>query len=139
MGVSLASAGADLSIIEYDNLVQWPGTGGDSIDIQLAIRGEVNDAPGVYEIFIAFDNVNDFGNPFGTIGVENATGTAGTQYAFDDVQITDGMAICFDLVGPSAESTVLTYQVVVDEDTDTWQCHHVGDGQHGRQHWVGVG
>ena len=113
VGVSLANAGPDLTLLEYDNLVLWPGGGGDSIDIELAIRGFVSDAPGDYEIFMAFDNiVGDFS--FGTIGVENATGTEGTQFAFEDVNVSDGMAVCYDLVGPSADPTVLTYQVTVD-------------------------
>ncbi len=118
VGVSLATAGPDLSIIEYDNLESWPGGGGDSIDIQVAIRGAANNSPDVFEIIFAFDNVNDGGNPFGTIGVEDATGTNGTQYAFDNVAVTDGMAICFDLAGPSLDPVVLTYQVTVDPGTE---------------------
>lgn len=118
VGVTLGVAGSDLSLIEYDNLELWPGGGGDSIDIEMAIRGQASDAPGAYEIVFAFDNVDDGGNPFGTIGVEDATGTSGTQYAFNDVAVTDGLAICFDLVGPSLEPTQLTYQVTVDEQAD---------------------
>ncbi len=113
VGATLVVAGSNLSLLEYDNLELWPGGGGDSIDIEVAVRGFVDDAPGAYEIVFAFDNiVGDF--PFGTIGVEDATGTNGTQYAFGDVAVTDGMAICFDLVGPSADPTVLNYQVTVD-------------------------
>lgn len=113
VGVSLANAGPNLTLLEYDNLELWPGGGGDSIDIELAIRGGVDDTPGAYEIFFAFDNiVGDFS--FGTIGVEDATGTNGTQFAFNDVNVSDGMAVCFDLVGPSADPTVLTYQATVD-------------------------
>jgi uncharacterized repeat protein (TIGR01451 family) len=115
VGVTLATGGSDLSFIEYDNLKRWPGEGDDSIDIQLAITGAVDDTPGAYEIFMAFDNISD-DFPFGTIGVEDATGTTGTQYAFNDVAITDGMAICYDLVGPSTEPAVLTYQVTVDAE-----------------------
>ncbi|MDP5131833.1 MAG: S8 family serine peptidase, partial [Paraglaciecola sp.] len=36
VGVSLASAGPNLTIIEYDNMEAWPGGGGDSIDFAVA-------------------------------------------------------------------------------------------------------
>ena len=114
VGVSLASAGPDLAIIEYDNMEFWPGGGGDSIDFQMAIRGVVNDAPGAYEITMAYDNINVVSTD-GTIGVENADGTDGTQYTFNGVDVTNGMAICYDLVGPTFETVVLTYDVTVDE------------------------
>jgi hypothetical protein len=50
----------------------------------------------------------------GTIGVENSDGTAGTQYAFNDVAIEDGLAICFDLVSPSADPVVVGFDLSVD-------------------------
>lgn len=114
-GVSLASAGANLSLLEYDNLEAWPGGAGDSIDIEVAIFGTVDDTPEAYEIIFAFDNIVS-GSNVGTIGVENAAGTQGTQFAFNDVAVTDGMAICFDLIGPAIEPTELSYQVTVDEE-----------------------
>lgn len=113
VGVSLASAGADLTLIEYDNMELWPGGGGDSIDFELAIWGFVDDTPGAYEIVMAFDNINIV-DPTGTIGVEDAAGATGTQYAFNDVAVSDGMAICYDLIAPSYDPTVVTYQVTVD-------------------------
>jgi uncharacterized repeat protein (TIGR01451 family) len=113
VGVSLASAGSNLSIIEYDNM-QLFGSGSDSIDFQMAITGAVNDATGAYEIMMAFDNI-DVDSTAGTIGVENANATAGTQYTFNGVDVTNGMAICYDLVGPVFETVVLTYEVTVDE------------------------
>ena len=120
VGVSLGSAGPNLSLLEYDNLEAWPGndiTGSeDSIDIELAIFGDVSDAPGDYEIIFAFDNVNT-SDTTGTIGVEDASGTSGTQFAFNDVAVTDGMAICFDLIAPSTDPAVLSYQVIVDEES----------------------
>ncbi|MDP5040047.1 MAG: dockerin type I domain-containing protein, partial [Paraglaciecola sp.] len=114
VGVSLASAGPNLTIIEYDNMEAWPGGGGDSIDFAVAIRGEASDAPGVFEIMMGFDNINT-SDSTGTIGVENANGNSGAQFAFNNVNIVDGMAICYDLVGAKAEPVILTYQVTVDE------------------------
>lgn len=117
VGVSLASNGPDLTLIEYDNIVPYQGDGSVNLDFGLAIWGFVDDSPGAYEIVVAFDNIND-GDTTGTIGVEDSTGTAGTQYAFNDVALSDGMAICYDLVGPALEPTVLTYQVTVNPGTE---------------------
>ncbi|GAB2191809.1 S8 family serine peptidase [Sessilibacter sp. MAH1] len=113
VGVSLATAGPDLTLIEFDNMEIWPGGLGDSIDFAVAISGVVDDTPGVYEIMTAFDNVN-VTETFGTIGVENQTGTAGTQVFFEDIAVTSGMAICYDLVQPPSDSVVLSYELTVD-------------------------
>ncbi|MFT4939836.1 MAG: hypothetical protein ACI88A_002885 [Paraglaciecola sp.] len=112
-GVTLATAGADLSLIEYDNMELYPGGLGDSVDFQMAITGFADDTPGVYEIMVAFDNIN-VSDTTGTIGVEDSSGSTGTQFAFNDVAITNGMAICFDLVAPSFAPVMLSYQVTVD-------------------------
>ncbi|MEP2650365.1 MAG: S8 family serine peptidase [Paraglaciecola sp.] len=115
-GVTLASAGTDLTIIEYDNMELYPGGAGDSVDFQMAISGVADDTAGVYEIMVAFDNVN-VSSTDGTIGVEDSTGSTGTQFAFNDVAISDGMAVCFDLVSPTFETVELTYQLVADADS----------------------
>ncbi|MEO9944276.1 S8 family serine peptidase [Paraglaciecola sp.] len=115
-GVTLASAGTDLTIIEYDNMELYPGGAGDSVDFQMAISGVADDTAGVYEIMVAFDNVN-VSSTDGTIGVEDSTGSTGTQFAFNDVAISDGMAVCFDLVSPTFETVQLTYQLVADVDS----------------------
>jgi uncharacterized repeat protein (TIGR01451 family) len=101
-GVSLATAGPDLSIIEYDDLEPWPaGHFADRFDFEVIQWHTPSDAPGAYEVFFAYDNLNGALNPV-TIGLENQTGTTGVQYAFDDatpVTLHDGLVICFDLVG----------------------------------------
>ncbi|MCB8987669.1 MAG: hypothetical protein H6661_07965 [Ardenticatenaceae bacterium] len=53
----------------------------------------------------------------GTIGLENADGSDGVQYAFDNIAVTNGSAVCFDMVGAGNEPTVITYQVTVDANT----------------------
>jgi len=116
VGVSLASAGADLTIVEYDNMEVWPGGGGDTVDFEVAISGVADDTPGVYEIMTAFDNVN-VSSEFGTIGVENQTGTSGTQYAYNDVAITNGLAICYDLIQPNFDPVSLSFEATVDAGT----------------------
>ncbi|MEL7449846.1 MAG: S8 family serine peptidase [Pseudomonadota bacterium] len=107
-GVSLANAGADTSLLEYDDLEPFPaGSTRDAIDAQLVINGIVDDTPGAYELIMAYDNVRgDYSA--NTIGVENPTGTAGTQYTGP---LSDGLMICYDFVGPSVEPTILSYQL----------------------------
>ncbi|WP_317931898.1 S8 family serine peptidase [Halioxenophilus sp. WMMB6] len=112
VGVTLATAGTEMTLIEYDNMELWPGGGGDSVDFGIAIAGVVDDTPGAYEIMTAFDNVN-IAASFGTIGVENHDGSAGTLVAYDDVAITNGLAICYDLVAPSYEPVVLSFEATV--------------------------
>lgn len=113
VGVTLANAGPDLTIVEYDNMEAYPGGGGDSIDFQMAITGFVDNSAGAYEIMMAFDNINTT-DTTGTIGVEDENGVAGTQYTFNNVAVTNGMAICYDLIAPSLAPTMLTYQVTID-------------------------
>ncbi|MEM6484914.1 MAG: S8 family serine peptidase [Pseudomonadota bacterium] len=120
-GVSLGSAGPNLSLLEYDNMSVWTPSGvpgADRIDMQMAIFGGVDDSPGAYEIIMAYDNLENYdaiGSNFGTIGVENADGSSGTQVAFNTVAVKDDFAICFDLTGPSPDPVVLTYQATLDE------------------------
>jgi uncharacterized repeat protein (TIGR01451 family) len=113
-GVSLATAGPDVSVIEYDDLEPWGG--GDPImDMEIVLFSTQDDTPGFYEAVIAFDNVA--ATPVGTIGVENATGTAGSALlnAADSTGvITDGFQVCFDLTASVSEPVLLTYQVTVD-------------------------
>ncbi|BFM06190.1 S8 family serine peptidase [Halioxenophilus aromaticivorans] len=112
-GVTLASAGPDVTIVEYDNMKLYPGDGDDSIDFEVAIMGYADDTPGAYEIMVAFDNIN-VDSSVGTIGVENQLGTAGTQVAFNDVAIANGMAICYDLVQPAYDAAALSFEATVD-------------------------
>jgi hypothetical protein len=68
--------------------------------------------PSWYEYIFAFDNLT--GDVMtGTIGLENIDGSVGVQYAYDDIAVTDGMAVCFDQV-PFGGAITLTYQVTVD-------------------------
>ena len=117
-GVSLANAGPDLSIIEYDDLQLFGGSAPVAdMNIVLASR---DDTPGFYEIVYAYDNLDLSlleGAP-ATVAVENADGTKATTYvnATDPTNaISDGFQVCFDFQGPSFEPIVITYQVTVDD------------------------
>lgn len=114
-GVSVAnltSGGSPVAgVIEYDDLEPWPaGDTTDRFDFELIAYYEPD--PSRYEYIFAYDNLN---GPvgLGTIGLENVDGSFGVQYAFDDITVTDGMAVCFDVVG-EVEPAVITYQVTVD-------------------------
>jgi uncharacterized repeat protein (TIGR01451 family) len=114
-GVTLAnltSGGVPVAgIIEFDDLEPWPaGNTADRFDFEMVAYYDAD--PGRYEYIFAYNNLT---GPIGlgTIGLENVDGSFGVQHAFNDIEVADGMAVCFDLVG-QAESVVITYQVTVD-------------------------
>ena len=114
VGVTIALGGPDLSIIEYDNVrLGFFANPEDTLDFQMAISGFVDDSPGVYELVMAYDNIF-LSDEQGTIGVENITGTVAAQYAFDDIQLSNGMAICYDWVEP--KPTLLEFQLLVEPE-----------------------
>jgi uncharacterized repeat protein (TIGR01451 family) len=122
-GVSLANLGGTGPgggvVIEYDDVQPW-GDPTQTIDFEIFMWRSLSNAPGDYEIIFAYDNINlDTPIEIGTIGLENALGTDGLKYAYNDEALgtlEDGMAICFDWVMPTVEPVVITYQVTVDED-----------------------
>jgi len=121
-GVSLATLGGtgptSGAIIEYDD-VQPHGVPTQTIDFEVFKWRTDDSALGDPDLIFAYDNINlDTPITVGTIGVENALGTAGVRYAYNDAAletITNGMAICFDWFIPSTEPVTITYQVTVDE------------------------
>jgi len=114
-GVSIASAGASLHIIEYDDVQIW-GDPTTTYDFEIVHNHVVDDTPGIYEFVFAYDNINGPLN-LATIGTENFGGTAATQYAYNDASFTNGHMICFDQVTPSTTQTI-TFQVTVDTIPD---------------------
>jgi uncharacterized repeat protein (TIGR01451 family) len=121
-GVSLANLSASgvpyAHVLEIDDIEVYDEPTM-TYDMQTYIARYADDAPGQYEIRFAYDNIN---GPLttGTIGVENATGLKGLQYAFNDANLAglqNGMAICFDWVLPAGVGEhVITYAATVDED-----------------------
>ncbi len=113
-GVSLAnltSGGVpSAAIVEYDDVEDWPAGSGTTYDVEMLARYFAD--PGWYEYIFAYDNLN--GNVLtGTIGLENASGTDGAEYAYDNIAVTDGMAVCFDYSDPTTPAEI-TYQVTID-------------------------
>ena len=112
-GVSLATAGASLNIIEYDDVQPW-GDPTITYDFEIVHYHVVDDTPGYYEFVFAYDNINGPLN-LATIGTENVGGTEATQYAYNDASFANGHMVCFDLVTPSTTKTI-TFQVTVNAD-----------------------
>ncbi len=104
-------------LIEYDDAHVYGDTS-QTYDVEFIVYGDGFKGPGGYEIIYAYDNIVG-GLTTGTIGVENQTGTAGTQFAYDDAALAtvhDGMAICFVYVPPTTPTTI-TYEVTIDAGT----------------------
>lgn len=122
-GVSLANLGgtgpSGAILIEYDDVVEYDSTE-PVMDFEVLVWRTPFDAPGEPEIIFAYDNIA-YTPEYGTVGIENADGTDGIEYAFDDARletITDGMAICFDWHMPSTDPLTITYSVTVDATTE---------------------
>jgi hypothetical protein len=114
-GVSIATAGSGVHIIEYDDVQIW-GEPTKTYDVEIVYYHVVDDTPNYYEIVFAYDNINGPLNG-ATIGVENVGGTVATPYAYNNASFANGHMVCFDLVTPSATRTI-TFQVTVDMDAD---------------------
>ena len=113
-GITAATAGADVSIIEWDGVEIWPGDGGEPIvaDFQVVIFSTPD--PDFPEFVFAYDNIDEAylaNAPFGptTTGVENLTGTVGSQYTDP---ITNGLVVCLDYVGPDTAPRELSFTAV---------------------------
>jgi uncharacterized repeat protein (TIGR01451 family) len=98
-------------IVEYDNVENWPAGSGIGYDFEMLARYEASSS--WYEYIFAYDNLNGDVTA-GTIGLENADGSAGVQVAYNDIAVTNGMAICFDLVASGQDPVTITYQAMVD-------------------------
>ncbi|GAA5343199.1 MAG: hypothetical protein canaca05_06980 [Anaerolineaceae bacterium] len=120
-GVTLVGDGASFATIEYDDVYRWSGSTSVTMDVEIGYFLQPDDAPGMYEIVFAFDNIQPgfLSSASATIGVENADGTVGTLVSYNDpaLAIENGSAICFDYVLVPPVHTI-TFQVVVDEDAE---------------------
>jgi len=104
-------------IIEWDDL-QVKGQPTQSYDMEMFIQKAVDDTAGEFEVIVAYDNILG-PKDIGTIGIENAGGTQGVKFAYNDAalsELSNGMAICFDWALLPAPPTVITFQVTVNED-----------------------
>lgn len=81
-------------------------------DFEVIMFVDRDDTPGAYEIAFAYDNLNGDVSE-GTIGLEYKDGSFGVQYAYNDIDVTNGMAICFDLVDVPEASAASTRSVAI--------------------------
>ncbi len=124
-GVSLATAGPDTRLIEWDNVRFYQDTGIPDtpvLDMEAVIYSTPD--PVFPEIVIAFSGVDSTNIDWGlnnfqdySFGVENNDGSAGLSEVFGDptALLAEGQ-VCFDWTGPVFDPVVLTYDVTVDAD-----------------------
>ncbi|MGA8203174.1 MAG: S8 family serine peptidase, partial [Woeseiaceae bacterium] len=111
-GITAATAGPDVSIVEWDGVEYYPGDGTYPVaaDVEIVTYSTVD--PMFPEIVFAYDNVDeDFTDllqsiGYLTTGVENRTGTVATGFAG---AITDGLMVCFDYQGPDKSPRQLSF------------------------------
>lgn len=114
-GVSLPTAGSNITLIEYDDI--QPFGGGPTMgDMEIVTYCAVDDSPGAYEIIFAYDNLNVL-PPLATIGLEDAAGLNAVAYLNSgdpSSVLSNGLMVCFDLQG-AGTPTKITYQATVDK------------------------
>jgi subtilisin family serine protease len=111
-GITAATAGSGLSVIEWDGVEYYPGDGTYPIaaDFEIVMYSTVD--PLYPEFIFAYDNVDaDFADllqSYGliTTGVESGTGTSASDY---QGAITNGLMVCFDYQGPDKSPRPLSF------------------------------
>ena len=119
-GVSLATAGDNVSIIEYDDPEPFPvGSSTPVGDFEVIVYGAINDAVNSPEIVFAFDNLQASLPAIATVGVES--GDASHAVAFlnreDASVLTNGLMICYDFQTGCKEYLTLDNGVVSGAET----------------------
>jgi uncharacterized repeat protein (TIGR01451 family) len=113
-GVSLATAGPDVAVVEFDDMRLYDDAAGEGGSLDM----EVFAFTGSNDLVFAYDNVEagalleDV-----TIGTENANGSVGAALvnAGDaGTVLEDGLNVCATYSEPEAESASFSYQVTVD-------------------------
>ncbi|WP_169792124.1 S8 family serine peptidase [Jiangella muralis] len=114
-GVSVATAGADLAVVEYDDL----RLAGDPTGAQGTYDMEAFLFTGSNDLVFAYDNLTGpLAGPL-TIGTENAAGTSATALVNAGSAagvIANGTVVCANYAGPDLDPVVITYDVTVDAD-----------------------
>lgn len=125
-GVTAAAWGSGaLWLVEFDDVVDYYSTEPDYaayatgvMDFEVFAWRELDPGIGYPDIIFAFDNVTgdwDWNaGPWGSVGLENITGTVGTTFAYDDWTPSSGDMVCLDYAVAGAEPVVITFDVTVD-------------------------
>lgn len=101
-GISLATAGPDVSVIEYDGPEVWD-SGVPLGDFQIVVNSTVNNDPGNPEIILAFDNLDPAALPaLATLGIEAPGGERAMAYlnTASPAGLQNGLMVCFDYQPP---------------------------------------
>jgi uncharacterized repeat protein (TIGR01451 family) len=122
------SAGA-LWMVEFDNIEDYYTDA--AMDFEVIVWRELDPSIGWPDIVIAYDNVTGDWDaagpgPWGSVGLENITGTVGTTFAYDNWTPSSGDIVCLDYAVAGAEPVVITFDVTVD-DTDQLQITNTVD------------
>lgn len=142
-GVSAVSfSGGALWMIEFDDVVDYyssepayaPYATG-VMDYEVIVWRDLDPSIGWPDIVFAFDNVTGdwdwAGGPWGSVGLEDITGTVGTNFAYDNWTPTSGDIVCLDYAVAGAEPVVITFDVLVEGDSGdlvTNTALHTADG-----------
>jgi len=111
-GVSVAGTASGMMVVEYDDVEPAPvGSTNSRYDFEIVMQRQPDNRPGVYEIVFAYANLNGDLTP-ATIGIENADGTLGLQYAHNNAQLGNNFMVCYDWAMPEA---TISYAVKVDD------------------------
>ena len=111
-GITAATAGPDLSIIEWDGVEYFPGDGSNPIaaDFQVIMFSTVD--PDFPEFIFAYQDIDEGfidllqSIGFVTIGAESGTGTSATDYFG---AVTDDLLLCLDYEGPDTSPKELSF------------------------------
>ncbi|MDX1413103.1 MAG: S8 family serine peptidase, partial [Candidatus Promineifilaceae bacterium] len=119
-GVSAATVGSNVMIVEYDD-IQRKDSASQTYDFEIIMTRQVNDVPGAYEIVFAYDNIHVLDEGAVTVGVEDAAGQIGTTLINQESAVNvlkNGLMVCFDTIKPSSEPVVISYEVQINEDVE---------------------
>ncbi len=115
-GLSAATAGPDLSIVEWDGMEWWPGGGAYPVaaDFQIIMFSTVD--PDFPEFIFGYDDLDQgfiqllLDNFYLTSGIENRDGTVGTEYLG---AYSDGLLVCYDYLPPDDSPKQLSFTATV--------------------------
>lgn len=112
-GMTVAGEGERLMALEYDDVEPAPvGSSAERFDFEVIMLRQPDDTPGKPEIVFAYNNITGTVSP-ATIGLENAAGSAGVKFAYNNAQLHNGLMICFDWAAPLQQ---ITYAVQINAD-----------------------
>jgi hypothetical protein len=119
-GVSLATPGSNLIIIEYDD-IQLYDDPANQYDFEIVATRAVDNTPGAYEFVFAYDNLDGALTGPVTIGVENAAGSFASVFlnrGDASSVLSNGLMVCLDQVLVS-DTPVVTFDAVVGDHVPT--------------------